>query len=317
MSKSKSIPKLISRFEIGFDNETKVEIDALKNKLDEVTRALSAKNNSHGDGLLAAIQAEAANDAPQPEFKCLGQWVFEGVDDKYQSAAMDKDGKVYIYECALNDLNKNTDNGHCYWWPSVGVGAIYVCTMSDGSNWEHYAIQRETVNDVDYLSYEAPKTHGMPTFIGIDEYDSLSECVPHIDDAIDQSDWLSESAPQITQADMQLIFINNLSAVLIQRMHSMNRFSHDDYTIGGDKLMPWDIVIGQSYSKPLFGIVFAQQHSSREHLNKVDAVLLEPKGSHGMIAGLANIYFDKNDTYRTITEAELPTFRAALEACYA
>lgn len=317
MSTQNKLAKLITRFEIGFDNETKADIDALKAKIDELTRALSVKNDSHGDRLLAAMQAEAANDAPQPEFKYLGQWVFAGVDDKYQSAAMDKDGKVYLYECELNDLNKNTDNGHCYWWPSAGIGYIYVCTMRDGSNWEHYAIQRETVNDVDYLSCAAPETHGMATFISIDEYESLSESVPHIDDVLDQRNWLSESVPQITQADMQLIFIKNLSETLIQRMHSMGRFSEDDYAIGGDKLMAWDIVIGQAYSKQLFGVVFAQQHSSKEHLNKVDAILLEPKGSHGMIAAFANIYFTDNDTYRTITEDELPAFRAALEACYA
>ena len=55
----------------------------------------------------------------------------------------------------------------------------------------------------------------------------------------------------------------------------------------------------------------------KEHLNKVDVILLEQKGSHGMIADFANIYFTDNDTYRTIAEAELPAFRAALEACYA
>lgn len=234
MSTQNKLAKLITRFEIGFDNETKADIDALKAKIDELTRALSVKNDSHGDRLLAAMQAEAANDAP-----------------------------------------------------------------ITSTPWEN-DINRETVNDVDYLS-------------GSD----LDECVPHIDDVLDQPNWLSESIPQITQADMQLIFIKNLSETLIQRMHSMDRFSEDDYAIGGDKLMAWDIVIGQSYSRPFFGIVFAQQHSSREHLNKVDAVLLEPKGSHGMIAGFANIYFDKNDTYRTITEVELPAFRAALEACYA
>ena len=92
MSTQNKLAKLITRFEIGFDNETKADIDALKAKIDELTRALSVKNDSHGDRLLAAMQAEAANDAPQPEIKYLGQWVFAGVDDKYQSAAMDKDG---------------------------------------------------------------------------------------------------------------------------------------------------------------------------------------------------------------------------------
>lgn len=234
MSTQTKLGKLITRFEIGFDNDAKAEIDALKAKIDEVTRALSAKNDTHGDRLLAAMQAEAANDAP--------------------------------------------------------------VTCSPWGN----DLKRATVNDVDYLS-------------GND----LDECIPHIDDVLAQPNWLSESVPQITQADMQLIFIKNLSECLIQRMHSMDRFSEDDYAIGGNKLMAWDIVIGQAYSKQLFGVVFAQQHSSREHLNKVDVVLLEPKGSHGMIAAFANIYFTDNDTYRTITEAELPAFRAALEACYA
>ena len=234
MSTQNKLGKLITRFEIGFDNETKADIDTLKAKIDEVTRALSVKNDSHGDRLLAAMQAEAANDAPITH-----------------------------------------------------------------SPWEN-DLKRVTVNDVDYLS-------------GSD----LDECVPHIDDVLDQPNWLSESVPQITQADMQLTFIKNLSETLIQRMHSMDRFSEDDYAIGGDKLMAWDIVIGQSYSKQSFGVVFAQQHNSKEHLNKVDAILLEPKGSHGMIADFANIYFTNNDTYRTITEAELPAFRAALEACYA
>lgn len=243
--------KLISTFQIRFDDKTKAEIDALKAKLDEVTRALSVKNDSHGDRLLAAMQAEAANDAPVTS----SPWE--------------------------NDLN------------------------------------RETVNDVDYLSCEGPKPSGMPTFIAIDEYESLAESVPHIDDVLDQPNWLSESVPQITPADMQLILIKNLSETLIQRMHSIDRFSEDDYAIGGDKLMAWDIVIGRAYKSEYFGVVFAQQHSSKEHLNKVDAILLEPKGSHGMIAAFANIYFTNNDTYRTITEDELPAFRAALEACYA
>lgn len=313
MSTQNKLAKLITRFEIGFDNETKVEIDSLKGKLDEVTRALSVKNDSHGDRLLAAMQAEAANDAPQPEFKYLGQWVFAGVDDKYQSAAMDKDGKVYLYECGLNDLNKNTDNGHCYWWPSAGIGYIYVCTMRDGSNWEHYAIQRKTVNDVDYLSCAAPETHGMATFISIDEYESLSESVPHIDDVLDQPNWLSESVPQITQADMQLIFIKNLSETLIQRMHSMNRFSEDDYAIGGDKLMAWDIVAnpkgdfavitGHNQDKRYFGGLYFVPYARGNHAKTVSAER-------------ANEYL-KTLGFCTITEDELPAFRAALEACYA
>lgn len=67
MSQLTNKGKLITRFEIGFDNETKADIDALKAKIDELTRALSVKNDNHGDRLLAAMRAEAANDAPQPD----------------------------------------------------------------------------------------------------------------------------------------------------------------------------------------------------------------------------------------------------------
>lgn len=241
--------KLISRFEIGFDNETKADIDALKAKIDELTRALSVKNDSHGDRLLAAMQAEAANDAPVTS-----------------------------------------------------------------TPWEN-DINRETVNDVDYLSESVPEIQGMDAReIIIDEYD-----------------WLSESVPQITQADMQLIFIKNLSEVLIQRMHSMNRFSEDDYAIGGDKLMAWDIVIGQRFAdvegaseqdhQDEFAIVTGKRKelSSPQH-DHFDVLILSKANvceESTKIGGWATIYHETNDTYRAITEAELPAFRAALEACYA
>lgn len=236
MSTQNKLGKLITRFEIGFDNETKADIDALKAKIDELTRALSVKNDSHGDRLLAAMQAEAANDAP-----------------------------------------------------------------ITSTPWEN-DINRETVNDVDYLS-------------GSD----LDECVPHIDDVLDQPNWLSESVPQITQADMQLIFIKNLSQTLIQRMHSMDRFSEDDYEIGGDKLMAWDIVVGKPYKTKeedhnvvRFGVISCQSRDS-----KVLEVLSFNESYCNSRGESLAVYFSENNTYRTITEAELPAFRAALEACYA
>lgn len=238
MSTQNKLAKLITRFEIGFDNETKADIDALKAKIDELTRSLSVKNDSHGDRLLAAMQAEAANDAP-----------------------------------------------------------------ITSTPWEN-DINRETVNDVDYLS-------------GSD----LDECVPHIDDVLDQRNWLSESVPQITQADMQLIFIKNLSETLIQRMHSMERFSEDDYHIGGTNLMPWDIVTGEYNDEVVYGVVAGIQVQADRDTNKIDIVRLKPKflisENHVSIGAITSIYFDSNDSFCTITEAELPAFRAALEACYA
>lgn len=226
MSTQNKLAKLITRFEIGFDNETKADIDALKAKIDELTRALSVKNDSHGDRLLAAMQAEAANDAP-----------------------------------------------------------------ITSTPWEN-DINRETVNDVDYLS-------------GSD----LDECVPHIDDVLDQRNWLSESIPQITQADMQLIFIKNLSETLIQRMHSMDRFSDDDYAIGGNKLMAWDVLIYEPLD------AYAVLMRGPDQINVADLLLIRDGGP--MADAGWNTASEAFAILRTITEAELPAFRAALEACYA
>ncbi len=240
MSTQTKLGKLISRFEIGFNDETKVVIDSLKDKLDEVTRALSVKNDSHGDRLLAAMQAEAANDAPVTS-----------------------------------------------------------------TPWEN-DLKRATVNDVDYLS-------------GSD----LDESVPHIDDVLDQPNWLSESVPRITQADMQLIFIKNLSETLIQRMHSMDRFSEDDYAIGGDKLMAWDIVIGNNSfndKRPNFAIVIATsniEHSDKSSFGIADLTSCFSLNQFIHTGQYVKISVWHNETYRTITEDELPAFRAALEACYA
>lgn len=303
MSTQNKLGKIITRFEIGFDNETKVEIDSLKGKLDEVTRALSVKNDSHGDLLLAAMQAEAANDAPRiPFLKKMGQWVFEGQDEKWVSAAKDADNEVWLFQVPLKDLATNENKDYSLWYAQDGSKARYLCDLRSSEDWKNSAIDRETVNDVDYLS-------------GND----LDECVPHIDDVLDQPNWLSESVPQITQADMQLIFIKNLSETLIQRMHSMDRFSEDDYAIGGDKLMAWDIVVGKPYKTKeedhnvvRFGVISCQ---SRD-LKVLEVLSFNESYCNSRGESLA-VYFSENNAYRTITEAELPAFRAALEACYA
>lgn len=293
MSTQNKLAKLITRFEIGFDNESKADIDALKAKIDELTRTLSVKNDSHGDRLLAAMQAEAANDAPQPELKELGQWVFEGQDEKWVHARTDRYNKAFLYQ----DTPKIDATGAAYGCPYKFIGYGFLPNM---------AIDRQPVNDVDYLS-------------GND----LDECVPHIDDVLDQPNWLSESVPQITQADMQLIFIKNLSETLIQRMHSMDRFSEDDYAIGGDKLMAWDIVIGKNSfndKRPNFAIVIATsniEHSDKSSFGIADLTSCFSLNQFIHTGQYVKISVWHNETYRTITEDELPAFRAALEACYA
>ncbi|PLT21300.1 hypothetical protein [Psychrobacter sp. MES7-P7E] len=210
--------KLISTFQIRFDDETKAEIAALKGKLDTVAHRLNVGHAMPTGGLLAVVAGEAANDS-------------------------------------------------------------------------NSVIDRETVNDVDYLST------------------SLDESVPHIDDVLAYPNWLSESVPQITDADMQLIFIKNLSEVLIQRMHSMDRFSEDDYAVGGDKLIAWDILIYE----PLGAYAILMRGPGR--INVADLLLIREGGP--MADAGWNTESEAFATLRTITEAELPAFRAALEACYA
>lgn len=238
MSTQNKLAKLITRFEIGFDNETKADIDALKAKIDELTRTLSVKNDSHGDRLLAAMQAEAANDAP------------------------------------ITSSPREDD------------------------------LKRATINDVDYLS-------------GSD----LDESVPTIQDMeagytiLDETRnyWQAESVPQITQADMQLIFIKNLSETLIQRMHSMDRFSDDDYAIGGNKLMAWDLLIEAETGR--FALVSGIGFENRTAI--INTFNQDFNDELFAASYTLDLSFLKKTSLRTITEAELPAFRAALEACYA
>lgn len=289
MSIQNKLDKLITRFEIGFDNETKADIDALKAKIDKLTRALSVKNDSHGDRLLAVMQAEAANDAPQPELKQLGQWVFEGQSAaKWLSASVDAYGDAFLSTCLSGGLEINKAQDclipKCSW---SGHERKYIGHGFDATDWSNSTINRQPVNDVDYLSSD------------------LDECVPHIDDVLDRS----ESIPQITQADMQLIFIKNLSETLIQRMHSMDRFSDDDYAIGGNKLMAWDILIYEPLNS------YAVLVDNRQKPKIADLLVFWDTGAAADASW--NTDSDAFAILRTITEAELPAFRAALEACYA
>lgn len=297
MSQSTAKGKVIGRFTIGFDDETKASIADLKSPLDAVPYRLKFGNVMPIGGLLAAMQDAAANDSNgvvrhggyvKPELKQMGQWVFEGRHEKFQSAAVDGDGSAFLYQDKKSELKLGELKKHFV--PS-GLNYVQIDGVFDTANWQDSAIDRETINDVEYLS------------------DDLDECVPHIDDVLDQPNWLSESVPQITQADMQLIFIKNLSSCLIQRMHSMSRFSEDDYAIGGDKLMPWDIVIYEPLN------AYAVLVDSRRKPEISDLLVFWDAGAATDINW--NTKSAAFKLLRTITEEELPAFRAALEASYA
>jgi len=296
------VSKLISTFKIGFDDETKAEIASLKAKLDAITGTLGVPSALCGNikptgGLLAAMQDTAANDAPQPALKQMGQWVFEGQPKEFVTAHVNSFGQAAISSMPIGAIEPSVDS-----WAVTEDAQVIMPTCLyrelkgkfDATNWQNSAINRETVNDVDYLSES-----------------DLDECVPHIADAINQSDWLSESVPSITQADMQLIFIKNLSDVLIQRMHSMGRFSEDDSHVGTEKLMPWDIIYDMGADR--FGFVTASQ---KEH---IAACFLKPLLTHSKLGEGA--CFHKNSllgkALRTITEDEISNFFGVLEAYHA
>ena len=275
--------KLISTFQIRFDDETKAEISELKNKLDEVNKSLSARDS----GLWSESKKKSNSRIGQIIATAISNQIKETLRPDGLLKEMSRpDGLLKAMQAeAANDSN--------------GVAPIHYEAQLHGGWVRHFdgdllkpTINRETVNDVDYLS-------------GSD----LDECVPHIDDVLDQPHWLSESVPQITQADMQLIFIKNLSECLIQRMHSMNRFSEDDYAIGGDKLIAWDILIYEPLD------AYAVLMRGPDRINVADLLLIRDDGP--MADAGWNTTSEAFAILRTITEAELPAFRAALEACYA
>ena len=295
--------KLISTFKIGFDDETKAVLSELKDKLDAITGSLGVPSALLGStkpngGLLVAM-SEAANDAPESELLQLGQWVFEGQDEKWKSAALNSDGRAFRHNLPSSHVyfHKGVWRSNCFDQHEIELidGAF------DTSDFLPIQIDRETVNDVDYLSETTPEMQGMDACdIIIDEvgrnYSSNSNC-------------LGAVVPQITQADMQHIFIKNLSEVLIQRMHSMDRFSTHDYTIGADKLMPWDIVFDRGAKA--FGVI------TNTHADSTVSAVFFPKRDMGLGNNNFHILSLKGMVTQTITEAQLTEFRAALEACYA
>lgn len=289
--------KLISTFKIGLDDETKAEIAALKSSLDAVSNGLKAGTFIPTGGLLAAMVCEAANDASESKLKQMGQWVFEGQDKKWASAHVDQDGQGFL--CTVPKSMTIRSDG--YWTTKyIGWRVRILDGEFDASDWENSAIDRETVNDVDYLSETVPEIQGMEASdIIIDE---MGRDYPH------NSNCLHAVVPKITQADRQHIFIKNLSDVLIQRMHSMDRFSEDDYHIGTDKFISWDIIYDMGADR--FGVVtaFEKAHISAVFFKPLSITVDTPYCFHkDTLLGQA---------LRTITEDEITNFRGVLEDCY-
>ena len=300
---TKSTPNIVARYEIRLSDVLKDAMQLITDEMRLTREALvDHKANTAVGSLLNVMQA--ANDSDgvihygenvKPELKQLGQWVFEGQDEKYVSAAVDSNGDAHLYPVVKESL---------WFSPSILVFCVgrpdYLKLKGKfvADDWQQSAINRVPINDVDYLSNN-----------------DLDDSVPHIDDVLALPNWLSDSVPQITQADLQFIFIKNLSEVLIQRMHSMDRFSEDDYTIGGrggDKLMPWDVVFDEVTQK--FGVI-----TGINHYSQLTSIFLKKLGDKNSKFDTWSFHSDSliGGATITITEAQLPAFREALEACYA
>ena len=209
--------------------------DQLINALNANTNALNTRNNSRGaDGLLAALQAEAANDEPDDELLELGQWVFEGQDDKWIGAAVDKDGSGCLLTCdSLNVLLHSS-----YW--DIPSTANHKVKMLDGRfnaiDWDESFIDRQPINDVDFEDTANEEKETLESeFLGVNPASGAP--VDWFGVIKDEND-----TPELSNDDLQHIFVQNLTTVLVQRMHSLDRFSGEDKVIKFGSLLPWDIL---------------------------------------------------------------------------
>lgn len=293
MSESKANEITLMRIEIGMNSETKTAFEEFKAKCSQTLDKLSAiasQTKQADGGLLRAMEAEAANDAPAVEcpnddavgVKQMGQWVFAGQDDKWQSGGVDCHGRGYLFNCKKERLITPLGG----WMPQSAYQWIYIGDGFDNSDYERSLINRLPVNDVDYLT-------------------EPDDCT----DALEQSNWLSESVAPITKTDLQSIFIKNLATTLIQRMHSLDRFSEDDYHVGGDKLMAWDIIFDQESRE--FGVIAGKSWDGY-----FSSIFFARASQYAVHVGVWNTLSLRSKSSRTITQDELNAFRTALESCY-
>lgn len=256
--------------------------DQLIHGLNANTNALNARNNSRGaDGLLAALQAEAANDAPGPELKQLGQWVFEGQDEKWVSAAVDRDGEAFLYSVRSVMLVRPRRDD-CGWDAESPIEWKLLEGKFDARDWRNSNIDRQPINDVDFEDTlnEEKETLELE-FLGGNPASGAS--VDWFGVIKDEND-----TPELSYSDLQRIFVQNLTTVLIQRMHSLQRFSDDESSVKSDDFQIWDIAVYWTHNASI----------------KRFAVVRESKA---LFMGFPN---------RTILESEIQEFREWAEAHY-
>ena len=225
---------LSTPIKLEMTDELNAKIDTLIDALQANTDAINARNSSRGaSGLLAALQAEAANDAPEPELKQLDQWVFEGQDEKWISAAVDRDGEAFLYSVRSVMLQRPRRDD-CEWnAESLGEWKLLEGKF-DARYWRDSNIDRQLVNDVDFDEDDDDAKALESEFLGVD---------PETGASVRWFGIIGDDAPSLTDADLQRVFVQNLCTTLIQRMHSLDRFSGEDEVIKGDDVLAWDAVV--------------------------------------------------------------------------
>lgn len=263
-------------------DELSVKIDLLIDSLQANTDAINARNSTRGaDGLLAALQTEAANDAPEPELKQLGQWVFEGQDEKWISAAVDRDGEAFLYSARSVMLVRPNPN-HFKWHAESPIEWKLLEGKFDARDWRNSNIDRQPINDVDFEDTLNEEKETLEfEFLGDNPASGAS--VDWFGVIKDEND-----TPELSYSDLQRIFVQNLTTVLIQRMHSLQRFSDDESSVKWCDFQKWDIAVYWTHNASI----------------KRFAVVGE---SRALFMGVPN---------RTILESEIQEFREWAEAHY-
>lgn len=124
------------------------------------------------------------------------------------------------------------------------------------------------------------------------------------------------------------IFNQKMYEALVWKMQQAKRFSDDNHEIRGSNIDLWEIVVGVRFAgldgaehdKPIFGVVTAKSSSRDGGSDAMDIMVLDEAlvtDMHVFIGSHSCIYFERNNTFRTISIEELPEFWKAMEASYA
>lgn len=106
----------------------------------ELQRAIQ-RQESRIDGLVGLLAKKGYYDKePEPQPKKLDQSIFDGLDEKWRFAAVDKGGAVWVY-------SGKPDRDCGYWFVKEPVG-MSIGYGYDASNWQNSLIERDTAKEL-------------------------------------------------------------------------------------------------------------------------------------------------------------------------